>query len=237
MVGNHGKDHEETSRAGRVDRGARAAPATIFQLAPPALSGGIVLGDEDQARRRVAWLQRFRAGDRSLLAEIYRQQFGVINRAAAVLHDQADREDIIQRVFFRLLSEPAMRAAYRGGDMGVWLAVIARNQAIDHLRRQRRETPSGMVPEATASSLSDFHARTEARLLIERFRKDIIPARWLAVFEARYLQQLSQAEAAVELGMARTTLAYQEAGVRRLLRRFLRETPPLVDPSRFPKRP
>ena len=57
--------------------------------------------------------------------------------------------------------------------------------------------------------------------MIERFRREVLPAKWADVFEHRFLRQLSQAEAAELLGIGRTTLAYQETRVRRLLRRFL----------------
>ena len=39
---------------------------------------------------------------------------------------------------------------------------------------------------------------------------------------ARFLEQLDQRQAARKVGISRTTLVYQEARIRRLLRRFLR---------------
>jgi RNA polymerase sigma-70 factor (ECF subfamily) len=41
------------------------------------------------------------------------------------------------------------------------------------------------------------------------------------VFDARFIQQLDQPEAARLLGMHRTTLIYQEYRVRTLLKRFV----------------
>jgi RNA polymerase sigma-70 factor (ECF subfamily) len=105
---------------------------------------------------------------------------------------------------------------------------VARNQAIDFLRRRRREQPLGEVePDANEQRLeADLRARAleqaaEARLIVERFRRDHLPPKWHRVFQARFVEQLSQREAAAELGISRTTLVYQELQVRRLLRRFL----------------
>jgi RNA polymerase sigma-70 factor (ECF subfamily) len=43
------------------------------------------------------------------------------------------------------------------------------------------------------------------------------------VFELRFLQQMTQHEAAHALGIRRTTLAYRELRIRRALRAFLLE--------------
>ena len=42
-----------------------------------------------------------------------------------------------------------------------------------------------------------------------------------SVFEARFVRQLTQREAASTLGISRTTLAYQEHRIRKLLRKHL----------------
>ena len=61
----------------------------------------------------------------------------------------------------------------------------------------------------------------EEKLLVEAFCKMHVEPEWLPVFEARFLRQLSQEEAAKELGIRRTTLAYRELRIRHRLRRFL----------------
>lgn len=45
------------------------------------------------------------------------------------------------------------------------------------------------------------------------------------MFELRFLHQLPQRDAASRLGINRTTLAYREVRIRRLLKRFLLEQP------------
>jgi RNA polymerase sigma-70 factor, ECF subfamily len=167
------------------------------------------------------WLRRFHEGDRTIIETIYRENFTSVDRAVALLTSAADRETAIHEIFLRLLTRATLRASFQGGDFAAWLSVVAHNHAIDCSRQRRREVPADCAAAAGATPLVDSHAsRVEARLMVERFRAEVLPKKWIAVFEARFIQQLSQEEAAASLGVGRTTLAYQEARVRRLLRRF-----------------
>jgi RNA polymerase sigma-70 factor, ECF subfamily len=169
------------------------------------------------------WLDRFYGGDRKILEEIYQGQFDRIDAAVGTVLAGADRETVVHEVFLRLLRDLPFRRLFRGGDVGAWLAVVARNQAIDYSRRRNRESPSGIDLGSTISTGDELARSAEARLLIERFLRDVLPPTWLAVFQARFIAHLSQAEAAARLGKRRTTLAYQELRIRRLLRKFLLE--------------
>jgi RNA polymerase sigma-70 factor (ECF subfamily) len=101
--------------------------------------------------------------------------------------------------------------------------VVARNQAIDYTRRRNRESPAGIDLGARSGSGDELARSAEARLLIERFVRDVLPPAWRGVFEARFINHLSQSEAAAALGKRRTTLAYQELRIRQMLRKFLLE--------------
>jgi RNA polymerase sigma-70 factor (ECF subfamily) len=169
-----------------------------------------------------AWLRRFQEGDHAVLEEVYRQHFVTVARAVGLLLEPADKETAIHEVFLRLLTQPSLRSSFREGDLGAWLAVVARNHAIDCARRRSRELPAGTGADLRATETGDSgESSTLARMLIERFRVEVLPPKWAGVFELRFIRQLSQVEAAGLLGVRRTTLAYQEARVRRLLRRFL----------------
>jgi RNA polymerase sigma-70 factor, ECF subfamily len=172
---------------------------------------------------RDAWLDQLYQGDRKVLEEIYQQQFDRIDAAVGTVLNGADRETVVHEVFLRLLRDEPFRRLFRGGDVGAWLAVVARNMAIDYSRRRNRESPSGIDLGSTLSTGDEVARSAEARLLIERFLRDVLPPAWLAVFQARFIAHLSQAEAAARLGKRRTTLAYQELRIRRLLRKFLLE--------------
>ena len=172
------------------------------------------------------WLDRFHAGEREVLDECYRNHFRVVE--TAVGHDLrgADKETVIHDVFLQLLARPELRRGFTGGSFAAWLATIARHQAIDFWRRYRREhsleqLASRNAPGEPVQPVEPLERTVEARLLIDRFRREVLPPKWARVFEARFVSGLDQRSAAAQVGISRTTLAYQEIQLRRLLRRFL----------------
>lgn len=169
------------------------------------------------------WVDRFYAGERQVLEEVYRENFQHVHTVVGAVLQGADRETVIHEVFLRVIHSESFRRSFHGGDLGAWLAVVARNQAIDYARRRSRESPVGVDLGRDVADDSRTEGAAEARLLIDRFRREVLPPRWQAVFEARFLHNLTQSEAAEKLGTHRTTLAYQELRIRRLLRKFLLE--------------
>ena len=165
-----------------------------------------------------AWLDAFRRGDRKVIEDCYRRYYGVVEAAIGSLLGIADRETVIHEVFFRLLTEEEMRASFAGPSLGAWLASIARNRAVDLHRRARRESlmpsPLEFSPEVPDAGAHDSHVMN---LLLDRFRREHLTPEWAPVFEARFIQQMTQREAARHLGIRRTTLAYREM---QLMRRF-----------------
>ena len=172
-------------------------------------------------------LEGFHAGDRGTLERVYREHYAKVARAAASVLVPADAETVTHEVFHRLLSNAKMRESFKGGELGAWLARVAKNQALDFRRRYARETSlEEGIADAPDTSTTDS-ARGDslsAAMVIERFRKTVLPPKWDAVFEARFLKQLGQREAAIALGMHRTTLMYQEHRIRALLQKFVLET-------------
>jgi len=166
------------------------------------------------------WLKQFHAGDRGVLEQCYRDHFATVERAMGTLLGTADRETAIHELWTRLLEGAALRRSFQGGAFGAWLGVVARNHAIDLRRRITRETSHQANDEAPAQSES-WEEAAQAHILIERFRRERLPPDWSGVFELRFLQQLPQREAAARLSLHRTTLAYRELRIRRLLKHFL----------------
>jgi len=167
----------------------------------------------------VVWLGQFHAGAPGVLEACYRQCFGAVSRAIGTILSGADRETAIHEVFARLIASESLRRSFRGGSLTAWLGTVARHHALDLRRRIVRET--GLVEHEPVPDSGDWEQAAEARLLVERFRRQWLPANWLGVFELRFLQQLPQAEAAARLRIHRTTLAYRELRIRRMLKRFL----------------
>jgi RNA polymerase sigma-70 factor (ECF subfamily) len=76
-------------------------------------------------------------------------------------------------------------------------------------------------PLGDLTAAGQFERQIDAHLTLERFRAQALPRKWERVFVARFVEQQDQPTAARSLGMRRTTLAYQEYSIRRLLRRFV----------------
>jgi RNA polymerase sigma-70 factor (ECF subfamily) len=170
-----------------------------------------------------SWVADFHAGDRGVIEQCYREHYRAVVSAVARLLVGADAETVTHEVFYRLLWNAKLRENFQGGSFDAWLTQVATNLARDHLRRYRREQS-----EPSDAPLGDDAARdgggadeVEAKMMIDRFRHERLPAQWEGVFDARFLRQLSQRDAAQELGMHRTTLVYQEQRIRALLKDFL----------------
>ena len=173
----------------------------------------------------VQWLAGFHAGRRAHLERCYRECFPTVQRAVGRVLSGADQETVVHEVFYRLLSREELRRSFQGGDLKAWLATVAVHVATDFVRRRQCEQRalSTVRAEAQQSMPEPASEAAEAQRLVERFRQELLPAKWRDVFEARFLRQLSQRDAAQALGMHRTTLAYQELRIRGLLARFAQQ--------------
>ncbi len=170
------------------------------------------------------WLEGFYSGERRVMQECYTDFFDTVFQSVGRVLGGADQETVVHEVFFKLLSEEKMRRSFTGGSLGAWLSAVARNRAIDFWRKYRREQnaePDFMDSVEHPASFGSID-RSDARITLERFHDELLPVKLKAVFKARFIQGLSQREAARSLGMLRTTLAYQERQVKRELRRFLK---------------
>jgi RNA polymerase sigma-70 factor, ECF subfamily len=169
------------------------------------------------------WLADFHAGTRPALEQFYREHYATVDRSVGQVLRGADRETVVHEVFFRLLNGDEVRRQFHGGSPAAWISTVARNHAIDYRRRREREIPEGDTGNSADTSETSVDDAADARLLIARFSNDVLPVQWRSVFDACFVRQMTQREAAKELGISRTTLLYQQHRVRALLRRFLLE--------------
>src|SRR5215467_6819674 len=87
-------------------------------------------------RDDAALIARLRAGDDTAMADLYDRYSGIVYGVALrVLGDTTAAEDVLQEVFLQLWRNPRAFNADRG-SLAPWLAVIARNRAIDLLRKR-----------------------------------------------------------------------------------------------------
>ena len=207
----------------------RASPPTAPAVSP------LPPKVEDEEAADVDWLARFHRGDRRTIEECYRSHFATVERATRHILAGDDRETVIHEVFSRLIATPELRQSFKGGAFAAWLGTVARNLAIDFQRRLCREVLGSGAAEGPANDQSptgSWEESAQARMLVERFRRECLPPEWQGVFELRFLHELPQREAAARLGINRTTLAYREVRTRWLLRRYLLDD--LDNPKKAP---
>ena len=174
------------------------------------------------ARDDAGWLARFHRGDRAILEDCYREQFATVDARVAPLLRGADRETAIHEVFARLMSGEELRQSFQGGSLAAWLATVARNHATDARRRLAREKDALGRPSRRRSAPPRM-GRRGGRATADRTASSATTCNRTgsASSGCGFLQQLPQREAAARLSIRRTTLAYRELRIRRLLRRFL----------------
>jgi RNA polymerase sigma-70 factor (ECF subfamily) len=170
------------------------------------------------------WLRRFHAGDRRVIEQLYVDHYPIVASAVAGIVRGPDHETVIHEVFVGLLERQDMREGFRGGSIAAWLVTVARNRAIDAVRRRDRERAAVGALRAieVEDRVDDLDVAAAARRRLAEFRATL-PASWCPVFDSCFVQRMTQREAARALGVARTTLAYRELKMRRALRRFILE--------------
>ncbi|MFI1194725.1 RNA polymerase sigma factor [Micromonospora sp. NPDC020750] len=90
-----------------------------------------------------------RAGDEDAFRFLYRSlQPGLLRYLTALVG--AEAEDVASETWLQISRD---LPAFTGGEFRAWTVTIARNRAMDHLRRQRRR-PSMPVPVQTLSDLA-----------------------------------------------------------------------------------
>lgn len=88
-------------------------------------------------------IRRLCSGDRDALREIYDAYHGFLfHLILAIVGNWQDAEDVTVEAFVKIWRSAE---SFREGSLGHkgWLAAIGRNQAVDFLRKNRREIPSG----------------------------------------------------------------------------------------------
>lgn len=96
---------------------------------------------------------RIRQGDKSGLADIYEAYIGLIYAIVKdVVKNKESAEDVTSDFFIRLWDKADTYQSGKGHR--AWLTVIARNMAIDYLRKYRKEEASELLEDMEPSILS-----------------------------------------------------------------------------------
>src|SRR6201993_578962 len=102
---------------------------------------GLVNTPPPSAQDDAALLASVQRGDEGAMASLFDRYSKVVYSVALrVLRDPASAEDILQEVFIELWRSPDGFSATRG-NLGGWLALVARNRSIEALRRKHPVDP------------------------------------------------------------------------------------------------
>jgi RNA polymerase sigma-70 factor (ECF subfamily) len=140
-----------------------------------------------------------KSGDEAAMAELYDRYSAVVYAVALrVLGDTMAAEDVLQEVFLQLWRNPSAFDAARG-SLGAWLAVIARNRAIDTLRKRKPETD---IEDIVVSVASDLASEADRSRAAEKVRGVLgaMPLAQRSALEMAYFQGLSHSEIANKTG-------------------------------------
>jgi RNA polymerase sigma-70 factor (ECF subfamily) len=174
--------------------------------------------EESPARRAEVMLAITRAkqGDRDALRFLYvRYSDNVYGYVRSIVRDEREAEDLTQQVFMKLITA-IMQYTDRGVPFSGWLLRLARNVALDHLRR-RRPTPASEVLGADAHVDEGFGDR--ARDLHAAL--DSLPEEQRSVMVMRHVVGLTPPEIAELLGRTESSIHGLHHRGRRAMQREL----------------
>ncbi len=140
-----------------------------------------------------------RSGDEQAMAELYSRYSGVIYSVALrVLGETAAAEDVLQEVFMQLWRNPDAFDASRGSLAG-WLAVIARNRAIDALRKRRPEVD---IDDVVVSCEPDMARGADWSRALDKIRGALtsMPPLQRSALDMAFFEGLSHTEIAEKTG-------------------------------------
>jgi RNA polymerase sigma-70 factor (ECF subfamily) len=150
-------------------------------------------------RDDAALIARLRAGDENAMSDLYDRYSGVVYGVALrVLRDATAAEDLLQEVFLQLWRRPQSFNADRG-RLAPWLAVIARNRAIDVLRKRPAEEDISELPITSTVDLEDTALQ---RLAVDKVRGVVaaLPAEQRKALEMAFFEGMTHTEIAAKTG-------------------------------------
>ncbi len=142
---------------------------------------------------------RVRAGDQEALGALYDRYSPLVYAVGLrVLADAGAAEDVLQEVFMQLWRNPARFDATRG-SLGAWLAVIARNRAIDVLRKRHFESDIEDVVVSVEPDLALEADRSRTAKNVRGALNGMHPSQRLAL-EMAFFEGLTHTEIAAKTG-------------------------------------
>jgi RNA polymerase sigma-70 factor (ECF subfamily) len=140
-----------------------------------------------------------RSGNQDAMAQLYGRYSSVVYAVALrVLGDTGAAEDVLQEVFMQLWRNPQSFDAGRG-NLAPWLAVIARNRAVDVLRKRRPQTE---ISDAVISVEPDLAGETDRGRAVDKVRAVLrdMPTAQRSALEMAYFEGYSHSEISEKTG-------------------------------------
>lgn len=146
-------------------------------------------------------IARAKEGDRDALRVLYiRYSDNVYGYVRSIVRDDKEAEDLTQQVFMKLITV-IVKYEDHGVPFSGWLLRLARNAALDHLRRHR-PTPTEDV--LGIDSHADEGARDRARDLHTALAS--LPDEQRSVMIMRHVVGLSPPEIAEQMGRSESSI-------------------------------
>ncbi len=185
---------------------------------------GLAIDHAKSARVEEDWHLMERVGNRDISAfdalyeKHHRLVYGI---GVRILGDATAAEDLMQAVFLKIWNSPE---AFHGGSLRAWLTRVARNRAIDFLRRRRTQTIDEIgVDTPDANALEDtVFSRLNAQSI--RTALQALPSDQRIAIEMGFFEGLTHTAVAERLNTPLGTVKTRiRSGLRRL-RSALEET-------------
>jgi RNA polymerase sigma-70 factor (ECF subfamily) len=154
---------------------------------------------EPELRDDTILLTLIRRGDESAMTALYDRYATVLYSVLLrVLHHKERAEEILRELFLEIWRRPEEFLDVRG-SLGAWLAVVARNRAIDELRRRKVGEP---IPDISLAAFYDLSNEEERGVLIEKVRIAVskLPSDQKRIFGMAFFDGLSHREIAEMTG-------------------------------------
>lgn len=144
-------------------------------------------------------LKRISQRDETAMASLFDRYARIVYSVALrVLHDPAEAEDVMQEVLMQVWRGAPSFIVGRG-SLGGWLTVVARNRAIDALRRRH---PSDPVDEVMLPASVDLASEAERNTLMAKLRTIMheLPVEQQKSVEMAFFEGLTHSEIAEKTG-------------------------------------
>lgn len=167
-----------------------------------------------------ACMERMKFGDRSALHEIYEAYLGyVYSIVLQTVSNREDAEDVTSEFFMKLWR---LADTYRGGNgHRAWMAAIARNMAVDLMRKTKREILTEDFADTMTETASDACVETKVLSDISlRQALDTLKSNEQEVVNLKIMGELTFQEIADILKIPLGTVTWRYQNAIKKLRRY-----------------